>query len=445
VSLAARFLAAALAGAFAGAAGAAIASALGAGWGDVLAAGLAAGSAAAIGAALLAARPVARLLAAVTDGVRSFRESDFSLRLAAPRETELAELVSLFNGLGEVLRGERAGLVQRELLLDTLLSGAPMGILLADERGRVVLANAAARSLLEARRSPVGRLLADVAAEAPEFLREPLLSANDVLLSAPVSGTAGSEESYRLLARDFHLNTQRHRLVVLERLTPELRRREAETWKRVVSVMNHELNNSLAPLSSLVHSARTVAEREGSPGRLPEILAGIEERVRHLARFLEGYSLAARLPEPRCEAVSWEALLQGVRPLYPFRLEGSVPEEPAWVDPAQMAQVVVNILKNAHESGSPAGEVALCVRPVPGGGTVLTVLDRGTGMSDEEMRNALLPFVTGKPGGTGLGLPIAAEIVAAHGGTLRIARRTGGGTAVALALPPRRDGRLTRT
>lgn len=437
MSLSARFLAAALAGALGAAVAAAAASAAGAAWPGVLAFSLGSGAIAAIGAALLAARPVSRLLAAVADGVRSFREGDFSLRLALPGEPELAELVALFNGLGEVLREERAGLVQRELLLDTLLAGAPMAILLADERGRVVLANAAVRALLGARRSPVGRSLAEVAGEGPAFLREPLVSGSDALLTAPLDGAAGGEETFRLLARDFHLHTQRHRLVVLERLTPELRRREAETWKRVVSVMNHELNNTLAPLSSLVHSARTVAEK-GDARRLPEILGGIEERVRHLARFLEGYSRAAKLPEPLLEDVAWQALLEGVRPLFPFRLDGPVPGGTVRVDAAQVTQVLVNLLKNAHESGGPSGEVALAFRSRAGGETSVAVLDRGAGMTDEEMRTALLPFVTSKPGGTGLGLPLAVEIVAAHGGTLRISRREGGGTAVAFTLPAAR-------
>jgi two-component system, NtrC family, nitrogen regulation sensor histidine kinase NtrY len=435
VSLSGRFLAAALAGAVAAAAAAAMASAAGAAWPAVLASSLGFGVVAAIIAALLAARPVARLLSAVADGVRSFRESDFSLRLAAPPAPELAELVDLFNGLGEVLREKRAGLVQRELLFDTLLSGAPMAILLADERGRVVLANAAARALLGARRSPVGRNLADVAGEGPPFLRESLVTGSNALLAVPLDGAAGGEETFRLFARDFHLHTRRHRLVVVERLTPELRRKEAETWKRVVSVMNHELNNSLAPLSSLVHSARTVAEKGDPARRLPEILGGIEERVRHLARFLEGYSRAARLPEPRFEEVPWQALLEGVRPLFPFRLDGPVPAGTVRVDPAQLTQVLVNLLKNAHEAGGRPEEVTLAFRSRPSGETSLLVLDRGAGMTDEEMRTALLPFVTTKPGGTGLGLPLAVEIVAAHGGALRISRREGGGTAVAFTLP----------
>jgi signal transduction histidine kinase len=136
--------------------------------------------------------------------------------------------------------------------------------------------------------------------------------------------------------------------------------------------------------------------------------------------------------------VAWRTLLDGVGPLFPFRLDGPIPDGTTSVDPAQMTQVLVNLLKNAHEAGGPPGEVSVVVRERAGGEAAILILDRGTGMTDEEMRTALLPFVTGKPGGTGLGLPLAVEIVAAHGGTLRIARREGGGTAVTFTVPPAR-------
>lgn len=100
-----------------------------------------------------------------------------------------------------------------------------------------------------------------------------------------------------------------------------------------------------------------------------------------------------------------------------------------------MQQALINLLKNAHESGGPPAEVRLAVEPTGEGGVRFRVLDRGTGLSDEGMKKALLPFYTSKPGGSGLGLPLCREIVEAHGGRLRIERRAGGGTAVVCWIP----------
>ena len=136
-----------------------------------------------------------------------------------------------------------------QLLLDTLLQGAPMGILLLNEADRVVYANVAARRLLGEGRRLVGKELAALAAGSPNEMRRALLAEQDTLFTVP-AGEGAEEETYRVVHRRFQLNTQEHRMVVLERMTPELRRQEVEVWKKVIRVMSHELNNSVAPISS---------------------------------------------------------------------------------------------------------------------------------------------------------------------------------------------------
>jgi signal transduction histidine kinase len=122
-----------------------------------------------------------------------------------------------------------------------------------------------------------------------------------------------------------------------------------------------------------------------------------------------------------------------VRSLYDFRIEGAPPDE-VLVDAAQMQQVLINLVKNAHESGSAPEEVTVVIWR-SADGTVLRVVDRGRGMADEVTRQALLPFYSTKPGGTGLGLALCNEIVEAHGGKLRLQAREGGGTVVTAWLP----------
>ena len=393
----------------------------------VLAAGLLAGSALALLTVRQSLATVRRTLAALGDGVRSFRDSDFSLRLAADRRDEIGELVGLYNEMGDALRAERHDLYQRELLLDTVLQGAPIGILLEDARGRVAFANRAARDLLGVHGRLEGRVLSELGERSARELQEALAAPGDSLFTV---GGEGDEETYRTVRRPFQINMRPHVLHLIERLTPELRRREVEVWKQAIRVMNHELNNSLAPIRSLAHSARQAASHPEHAGMLEPILATIEERATHLAGFLEGYARFARLPRPRPEAVPWAEFLDGVQALVPFHLEGEPPAERGWFDPAQMQQVLINLLKNAHESGGDPAEVAVSVHGTPHGETALRVVDRGRGMPATEMRRALLPFYSTKPAGTGVGLAVSKEIVEAHGGRLRLQSRPGGGLMV---------------
>ena len=379
--------------------------------------------------------PASRVLQAVRDGVRGFRDHDFSLHLAVDRKDELGELVDLYNSVGDVLREERQGLIQREMLLETVFEATPMAIVLTNARDRIVFANRSARELFFSRRRLEGQPFGAILAQCPEGLREALGGGQDALFSLEQAG--GEEEVFHVARRAFELNGQRHDLTLVKRLTPELRRQEVDVWKRAIRTLSHELNNSLAPIASLARSVRLIVRQPEHADRLDSALDVIEERTTHLKEFLEGYARFARLPQPNKRAVEWEGFLAELRQVTPFEPVGEPPSAPGHFDPGQMQQALINLLKNAHESGSPPEEVKLAVEPTGEVGVRFRVLDRGAGLSDEGMRKALLPFYTSKPGGSGLGLPLCREIVEAHGGRLRIERREGGGTAVVCWLPGR--------
>jgi two-component system, NtrC family, nitrogen regulation sensor histidine kinase NtrY len=387
---------------------------------------------------LPALRGPRRILSALEDGVRGFRDGDYSLRLAVEREDELGALVSVYNQIGETLRDERRDIFQRELLLDTLLHGVPVATLLVGPSGRVLFSNRAARHLLGHGRRLEGHRIAEILAAAPPELAAVLpmspVAESDALFTVRIDG---EDETFKAGRRSFQLGGQEHTLYLVERLTPELRRHEVEAWKNAVRIVNHELNNSLAPIRSLVNSARSVLDKPEHRHRLEDIFATVAERVTHLAAFLDGYAAFARLPAPRKRDVVWADLLDRVRQICPFEIEGPVPSAPACIDPSLMEQVLINLVKNARESGGPLDEVKVSVRLAADGGFVLTVVDRGRGMDEEVLRRALVPFYTSKPQGTGLGLPLSSEIVEAHGGRLQLDNRTGGGLAVTCRLPPR--------
>jgi nitrogen fixation/metabolism regulation signal transduction histidine kinase len=377
--------------------------------------------------------PASQVLGALRDGVRGFKDHDFSLSLRVDRRDELGELVALYNAIGDVLREERRNLIQREMLLETVLESTPTAIVLT-QRDRVIFSNRAARELFEVGGRLEGKSFGQILAECPPGLREVLESGRDALISLEPGG-ATEAEVFHVSRRSFELNGQRHDLTLIKRLTPELRRQEVDVWKRAIRTMSHEINNSLAPIASLARSARHIAENPAHRERLDPVLSIIEERSAHLRDFLEGYARFARLPAPRKETVEWQPFLAELRELFPFVPAGEPPARPGRFDPSQMQQALINLLKNAQEAGSPAAEIRLAVEETAEGGVRLCVLDRGAGLSDEELKKALLPFYTSKATGSGLGLPLCREIVEAHGGRLRIERRAGGGTAVVCWLP----------
>ncbi|MBB3345517.1 HAMP domain-containing sensor histidine kinase [Luteimonas sp. RC10] len=373
--------------------------------------------------------PVRALFRALAGAVTSYRDGDYGFGIRWDGGGELGELVAAHNRLGDVLREQRHALVQRELLLDTMVQNTPVAMVLFDPQQRVVLGNVAARQLLGDGRRLEGQGFEALAAQAPPALREALLRGGDGLLSV---GEEDQEDIYHLSRRSFRLNGRRHELVLLRRLTTELRRQEVQTWKKVIRVISHELNNSLAPIASLAHSGAELLRR-GQLERLPDALATIEERARHLEGFIRDYARFAKLPAPRTETVPWHTFLARLRDQVPFTLEGDDGGQ-VRVDVAQMAQCLINLLRNAHESGSPADQVRLRLRRLPDGWRI-DVLDRGDGMNEAVLANALLPFYSTKRNGTGLGLALAREIAEAHGGRIALQNRDGGGLRVSLQLP----------
>ena len=385
------------------------------------------------GLASLLLMPLTRLLRALESTVLSYRDGEFGSAIAADPPgglSELSSLMRLHSELGQALREQRQHLAQRELLLDTVVQNTPVALVLTDARERIAYANIAARQLMDRGRGLAGRDLDEVLSQAPDDLRQAFAGTQDGLFSVVLDG---EEERFHLSLRDFRLQGQPHRLRLLRGMTRELSRQEVASWKRVIRVISHELNNSLAPISSLAHSGAELGRR-GMHERVPGVFASIGDRAQHLHQFLAGYASFAKLPAPVLAPVEWAPFIESLGAHYPFTLGGALPAAPGRFDAAQMAQALINLLKNAHESGSAPEGVSLSVG-APREDWRIEVGDRGPGMTETQLSQALLPFYSTKRSGSGLGLALAREIAEAHGGRIAMGNRDGGGLWVAISWP----------
>jgi two-component system nitrogen regulation sensor histidine kinase NtrY len=327
------------------------------------------------------------------------------------------------------LEAQRSAGERREGVLRTVVETTPVAMVLFGEAGNIIFTNRSARDLFFEGRAVEGQNFLSMLARAPLSLRQALLSDGDELFS--VEGPA-ERETFHLSRR--HLDAGQT-LIAVRSVTQEINRHEVASLKKVIRIISHEIGNSLGPISSLVSSAKMILQRPEHLPRLPSMFDTIQERALHLQGFLDGYAKLAKIPRPEPASIPWGPFLDGLRGFWPELQIGEAPARPGFFDRAQLQQVLINLIKNAYEVGGPAGEVKVVVESVAEGGSRISVLDRGPGVSDEVMQNVFVPFFTTKPTGSGLGLALSREIVELHQGRLGLARRDGGGMSVSIWLP----------
>ncbi|WP_284245405.1 sensor histidine kinase [Thalassotalea insulae] len=374
--------------------------------------------------------PLSEKLLKLEAGLLNFKDNEFSNSLVVNGRDELSQLAELYNEVADKLRIEKQHIYQREMLLDKVIESSPIVMFLVDDDGFFVYSNTATRHLLNDGKPLEGEKFAQLKLQWPESLQLALDHHQDGLFSIEQEGTV---DTWHLSRGDFLLNAKKHRLFLLKQMTRELNRQEVAVWKKVIRVISHELNNSLAPISSVTHSGKMIASQIGHD-KLVLIFDTIRERVEHLNHFISGYARFAKLPNPRLTQVELPSFIAKLQAQFEFALTDEVPDLSIEIDVSQIEQVLINLIKNAYESGSSKQDVSLGLQ-VNQAMLTISVKDRGTGMSEQVLTNALIPFYSTKQAGTGLGLALCREIIEAHNGRIALHNRNDGGLAVIIELP----------
>lgn len=374
----------------------------------------------------------------LTNLLEALREGDYSLRGSRARRGDaVGEVVWEINALAQTLREQRLAVEEKSAQLAKVLAALDIAVLSFDPEGFLALANPAAERLL-------GRPLAELDGRTAQALGLADFLAGD---GARVVEHAfpGGNGRWEVRHARFRADGRPHDLLVVTDLSRALREEERLAWQRLLRVLGHELNNSLAPIRSMAETVATLVSRDPLPGDWREDarsgLDVIADRADALSRFMARYTQLARLPPPNRRRVAFDELARRAARLEQ-RLDVGIAGSPAIgadIDPDQIEQALINLIRNAVDAALPAGgEVALGWREEHGA-LVVEIVDGGPGLPPSG--NLFVPFFTTKPGGSGIGLVLARQIVEQHGGVLSLQNRADAcGCVARLRLPLGEDG-----
>jgi two-component system nitrogen regulation sensor histidine kinase NtrY len=371
---------------------------------------------------------VVRPLQTLSNMLAALREGDYSIRArGAERDDALGLAYLEANLLGETLRTQRLGAMEATALLRTVMADIDVAVFAFDDDERLRLVNSAGERLLG---HVAERLLGRTADQVG--LADCLIGESPRTMDVTFPGGAGRWEVRR---GSFRQNGRPHMLLVLADVTKALREEELQAWRRLVRVLSHEINNSLAPIKSIAGSLQTLLDRAVRAGDadndIRRGLSVIGGRSEALIRFMSAYARLARLPAPQrvpLDVGTWVRRVAALETRLPVRVEGG-PATIIRADGDQLDQLLINLVRNAVDASLETGG-GVCIRWTRQNGTIsIMVEDDGPGLPSSA--NLFVPFFTTKPQGSGIGLVLSRQIAEAHGGSLSLENRRGAGGCIA--------------
>jgi len=376
-------------------------------------------------------RHVVRPLQTLANMLEALREGDYSMRgRNVDPEDAFGEVMVEVNTLSRTLYDQRLEALEAGALLQKIIADVDIAVFAFDTALRLRIVNKAGENLL---RAPSEKLQGRSAAELG--LAGMLAEESGRIVAHVFPGGGGRWEIRR---RSFREGGKPHELLVISELSRALREEERQAWQRIVRVIGHELNSSLAPIKSMAGTVRKLVGREPLPTDWRDDtragLSIIHDRAESLERFMGAYARLARLPPPTRRSADLAALVRRVASLHETRISVEAgPSVHISIDPDQIEQVFINLMRNGVEAAGENGGVRVRWRG-DGSAVVVEVEDDGPGLARTD--NLWVPFFTTKPHGTGIGLVLSREIVENHGGSISLANRVGAkGCVASVRLP----------
>jgi len=370
--------------------------------------------------ALVLRERVVRPLQTLSNMLAALREGDYSIRArGADRDDALGLAFLESNLLGETLRTQRLGAMEATALLRTVMSEIDVAVFAFDDEDRLRLVNRAGERLLA---QPSERLLGRTAEQVG--LAECLVGESPRTMDVTFAGGSGRWEVRR---GTFRQDGRPHTRLVLADVSKTLREEELQAWQRLVRVLSHEINNSLAPIKSITGSLTTLLERQPRPADadddLRRGLSVIGGRSEALVRFMSAYARLARLPAPNKKPLdvgTWARRVAALETRMRVRVIPG-PDTSLRADGDQLDQLLINLVRNAVDASLETNGAVQIRWQRQNGSIAMMVEDEGPGLASSS--NLFVPFFTTKPQGSGIGLVLCRQIAEAHGGSLSLENR----------------------
>ena len=366
-------------------------------------------------------RKVIKPLNSIAGGMDLLRAQDFSSRLAPVGQREADRIVSVFNRMMNQLKEERLRLREQNHFLDLLISVSPMGVIILTLDERISMANKAALDFLaEGTEEDVQNKTMDELSSplAEELSRIPKDTTTTIRLS--------DSRIYRCSYLSFIDHGFAHPFYLIESLTTEVMKAEKKAYEKVIRMIAHEVNNSVAGITSTLDTVDDALQSMEDTEDLREVMRVCIERSYSMSRFITNFADVVKIPEPQLEQVylnerviACKLFMENVCQNRNITLCMDLCEEDptVMIDTTLFEQVIINIIKNAAESIEANGKIIIRTSASP---CMLEIGDTGKGISKEMETKLFTPFYSTKPNGQGIGLIFIREVLMKHNCTFSL-------------------------